>query len=53
MMIKKWDYDPSDLKDVRSMGFRGEALASIAAIATVELVTKTEEEQRPRKHHCR
>ena len=33
-----------DLTDVKSMGFRGEALASIAAIATVELVTKTEEE---------
>lgn len=35
----------ADLQDVKSMGFRGEALASIAAIATVELVTKTEEEQ--------
>ena len=35
----------ADLQDVKSMGFRGEALASIAAIATVELVTKTEEAQ--------
>ena len=35
----------ADLQEVKSMGFRGEALASIAAIANVELVTKTEEEQ--------
>jgi len=33
-----------DLDTVKSMGFRGEALASIAAIAHVELVTKTEDE---------
>ena len=33
-----------DLNDIKSMGFRGEALASIAAIANVELITKTESE---------
>ena len=32
----------SDLDVVKSMGFRGEALASIAAISHVEVVTKTE-----------
>ena len=34
----------SDLNTVTSMGFRGEALASIAAIANVELVSKTKEQ---------
>ena len=34
-----------DLFDLHTKGFRGEALASIAAIAHVELKTKTEEEE--------
>ena len=33
-----------DLENVKSMGFRGEALASIAAISNIELVTKPAEE---------
>ena len=34
-----------DLNTVTSMGFRGEALASIAAISNVELISKTEEQE--------
>ncbi len=35
----------SDLETVTSMGFRGEALASIAAISHVELISKTAENE--------
>jgi len=34
-----------DLTHVQSLGFRGEALSSIAAIAMVELITKTKDEE--------
>lgn len=34
-----------DLTKVMTMGFRGEALASIAAIAKVELITRTKEQE--------
>ena len=34
-----------DLEKTYTMGFRGEALASIAAISNVELVTRTEEDE--------
>ena len=35
----------TDLDSVQSMGFRGEALASIAAVANVELVSKPQEQE--------
>ncbi len=33
-----------DLKEIQSLGFRGEALSSISAVSRVELITKTQEE---------
>ncbi len=36
--------DAADLNEIRSYGFRGEALSSISAVARVEMITKTRDE---------
>lgn len=38
-----------DLESIETLGFRGEALASICAVSRVELITKTEEEKTGRR----
>ncbi len=40
-----------DLLHIRSLGFRGEALSSIAAVAQVELLTKTKEDIFGTRYH--
>ena len=42
-----------DIESVRTMGFRGEALASVAAISRVTMITKTAEDELRNKNCIR